>query len=67
MLLNRHQNFAPALNGRYLTSNVNITIADHDGKPVDAPVGGMFRHTIPVFLYSLLSDVSGRTVHEVQD
>ena len=35
-----HQNFAPKLNGRYLSSNVNITVADQDGNPVSVPVGG---------------------------
>ncbi|EKM81183.1 hypothetical protein AGABI1DRAFT_72051 [Agaricus bisporus var. burnettii JB137-S8] len=40
--LDMHQNFAPALNGRYLTSNVNITITGDDGKPLDVPIGERF-------------------------
>ena len=35
-----HQNFAPKLNGRYLSSNVNITVPDKDGNPISIPVGG---------------------------
>jgi hypothetical protein len=35
----RHQNFAPRFNGRYLSSNVNITVADKDGNPTSIPVG----------------------------
>ncbi|KAF8920560.1 Metallo-dependent phosphatase-like protein [Mucidula mucida] len=37
--LDMHQNFAPALNGRYLSSNVNITYVDADNEIVDVPVG----------------------------
>jgi 2',3'-cyclic-nucleotide 2'-phosphodiesterase (5'-nucleotidase family) len=40
--LDMHQNFAPALKGRYLSSNVNITVTGHDGKPLDVPVGERF-------------------------
>ena len=40
--LDMYKNFVPKLNGRYLSSNVNITIADKHGKPVSVPVGGMF-------------------------
>lgn len=34
-----HTNFAPQLKGRYLTSNVNITVADKQGNPVSIPLG----------------------------
>ncbi|KAJ1306532.1 hypothetical protein OPQ81_007533 [Rhizoctonia solani] len=34
-----HTNFAPRLNGRYLSSNVNITVPDKQGKPVSKPLG----------------------------
>ena len=37
--LDMYQNFAPAFKGRYLSSNVNITVADEHGKPVSVPVG----------------------------
>ncbi|KAI0264244.1 Metallo-dependent phosphatase-like protein [Gloeopeniophorella convolvens] len=37
--LDMHQNFAPKFPGRYLSSNVNITIAGPDGSPVSVPVG----------------------------
>lgn len=38
-ILCRHTNFVPHLAGRYLTSNVNITIFDSNGKPESIPVG----------------------------
>ncbi|KAH8096802.1 Metallo-dependent phosphatase-like protein [Cristinia sonorae] len=40
--LDMHQNFAPQLKGRYLSSNVNITVADKHGKPQSVPVGSRF-------------------------
>ncbi|KAK0189116.1 Metallo-dependent phosphatase-like protein [Armillaria mellea] len=40
--LDMHQNLAPKLNGRYLSSNVNITLADRDNKTIDIPVGSQF-------------------------
>ncbi|KAF7798239.1 hypothetical protein EIP86_009456 [Pleurotus ostreatoroseus] len=40
--LDMYKNFVPKLNGRYLSSNVNITIADKHGKPVSVPVGERF-------------------------
>ena len=38
--LDMHTDFAPKLKGRYLTSNVNITVADQHGNNVSVPVGG---------------------------
>lgn len=38
--LDMYQNFVSKLNGRYLSSNVNITVFDSHGKPVSVPVGG---------------------------
>lgn len=38
--LDMYKNFVPKLNGRYLSSNVNITVADKHGNPVSVPVGG---------------------------
>ncbi len=35
-----HKTFAPKLNGRYLSSNVNITVLDVFGRNVSVPVGG---------------------------
>ncbi|KAK7039002.1 hypothetical protein VNI00_010394 [Paramarasmius palmivorus] len=40
--LDMHQNFAPALNGRYLSSNVNITVVDENNNAVSVPVGNRF-------------------------
>ncbi|CAE6443239.1 unnamed protein product [Rhizoctonia solani] len=37
-----HSNFAPRLNGRYLSSNVNITVQDERGNPVSKPLGSRF-------------------------
>ncbi|KAG5352237.1 hypothetical protein C0989_003170 [Termitomyces sp. Mn162] len=36
----RHLNFAPKFKGRYLSSNVNITLLDEHGNNVSIPVGG---------------------------
>ncbi|KAF8952193.1 Metallo-dependent phosphatase-like protein [Flammula alnicola] len=40
--LDMHQNFAPAFNGRYLSSNVNITLLNEKGEVVNVPVGDRF-------------------------
>ena len=40
-----YKTFAPRLNGRYLSSNVNITITDARGNNVSVPVGGMFHNS----------------------
>ncbi|KAK7472228.1 hypothetical protein VKT23_000349 [Stygiomarasmius scandens] len=40
--LDMHTNFAPALNGRYLSSNVNITTVDANNNTIDVPVGERF-------------------------
>ncbi|KIJ33525.1 hypothetical protein M422DRAFT_264454 [Sphaerobolus stellatus SS14] len=40
--LDVYQNFAPKWNGRYLSSNVNITVADKHGNAVSTPVGSRF-------------------------
>ncbi|KAJ4471596.1 Metallo-dependent phosphatase-like protein [Lentinula aciculospora] len=37
-----HTNFAPALNGRYLSSNANITIFDENNNTVSVPVGNRY-------------------------
>ncbi|KAI0310758.1 Metallo-dependent phosphatase-like protein [Amylostereum chailletii] len=40
--LDVHKNFAPKWKGRYLSSNVNITLPDKHGKLVSVPVGERF-------------------------
>ncbi|KAH8983104.1 hypothetical protein EDB92DRAFT_1819611 [Lactarius akahatsu] len=40
--LDMHQNFAPEFPGRYLSSNVNITILGPNGFPVSVTVGNRF-------------------------
>ncbi|PPR00075.1 hypothetical protein CVT24_008977 [Panaeolus cyanescens] len=40
--LDMHQNFAPSLKGRYLSSNVNITLLNDKGQVVTVPVGERF-------------------------
>ena len=64
-----HQNFAPKLNGRYLSSNVNITVADQDGNPVSVPVGGTCFLAYQRFMLvsTECSLTSCRAVREVQD
>ncbi|TFK84753.1 hypothetical protein K466DRAFT_601739 [Polyporus arcularius HHB13444] len=37
-----HKTFAPKLNGRYLSSNVNITVLDVFGRNVSVPVGDRY-------------------------
>ena len=41
--LDMHRNFAPKFPGRYLTSNVNITVAGPDGSPISVPVGSQLQ------------------------
>ena len=38
----RYTNFVPNLQGRYLSSNVNITVFNSEGKAVSVPVGSKF-------------------------
>jgi hypothetical protein len=44
-----HYNFAPKFNGRYLSSNVNLTISDKNGKNVSVPVGSASRPPIDFY------------------
>ena len=39
---NRYKNFAPRFNGRYLSSNVNITVVNEYGKVQSVPVGSKY-------------------------
>ncbi|KAJ3805057.1 Metallo-dependent phosphatase-like protein [Lentinula aff. lateritia] len=38
-----YTNFVPALDGKYLSSNVNITVFDANNNTIDVPVGNRFR------------------------
>ncbi|KAF9257108.1 hypothetical protein L218DRAFT_134986 [Marasmius fiardii PR-910] len=40
--LDMHQNFAPAINGYYLSSNVNITYMDNQNNIVNVSIGERF-------------------------
>jgi len=40
--LDMYKNFVPKFNGRYLSSNVNITVPDEHGNNVSVPVGERF-------------------------
>ncbi|KAK0434597.1 Metallo-dependent phosphatase-like protein [Armillaria borealis] len=74
--LDMHQNLAPKLNGRYLSSNVNITLADQNNKTVDIPVGSQFakfktRKGRKVTALGVIFDFTGNdhntTVQKVED
>ncbi|TBU27897.1 Metallo-dependent phosphatase-like protein [Dichomitus squalens] len=74
--LDMYKTFAPKLNGRYLSSNVNITVADKDGNPVSVPVGERFakfktRKGRKVTSLGVLFDFTGNdvntTVQKVED
>ncbi|KAF8504194.1 Metallo-dependent phosphatase-like protein [Hysterangium stoloniferum] len=74
--LDVHQNFAPKWNGRYLSSNVNITVSDRSGKPISIPVGERFakfktEHGRKVTALGVLFDFTGNdrntTVQPVAD
>jgi hypothetical protein len=41
-------NFAPKFPGRYLSSNVNITVAQPDGSVVSVPVGRKCSGSAPI-------------------
>jgi hypothetical protein len=42
----RYTNFVPLLAGRYLSSNVNITVFNSDGTNESVPVGSKFEFEI---------------------
>ncbi|SJL03469.1 related to 5^ nucleotidase [Armillaria ostoyae] len=74
--LDMHQNLAPKLNGRYLSSNVNITLADQNNNTVDVPVGSRFakfktRKGRNVTALGVIFDFTGNdqntTVQKVED
>ncbi|KAK0202998.1 Metallo-dependent phosphatase-like protein [Desarmillaria ectypa] len=74
--LDMHQNLAPKLNGRYLSSNVNITLAGQNNNTIDVPVGSRFakfktRKGRKVTALGVIFDFTGNdqntTVQKVED
>jgi hypothetical protein len=45
-LVSRYTNFVPHFPGRYLTSNVNITVEDASGNPTSVPLGSEFSSSL---------------------
>ncbi|KAH9039790.1 Metallo-dependent phosphatase-like protein [Lactarius pseudohatsudake] len=75
-VLDMHQNFAPKFAGRYLSSNVNITIPGPNGSPVSVPVGSRFakfktrkgrKVTSLGVLFDFTGNVHNTTVQKVED
>ncbi|KAF8963639.1 Metallo-dependent phosphatase-like protein [Flammula alnicola] len=64
--LDMHQNFAPAFNGRYLSSNVNITLLNEKGEVVNVPVGGKKVTSLGV-LYDFTGNDHNTTVQKVEN
>ncbi|KAG1808450.1 Metallo-dependent phosphatase-like protein [Suillus subaureus] len=71
-----YTNFIPHLGGRYLTSNVNITIFDSDGKSESVPVGNRYakfttrkgrRITSLGVIFNFTGNVANTTVQTVHD
>ncbi|THH29550.1 hypothetical protein EUX98_g4639 [Antrodiella citrinella] len=74
--LDMYKNFAPHLNGRYLSSNVNITVPDKHGVNQSVPVGSRFakfktrkgrKVTSVGVLYDFTDNDEGTTVQKVSD
>ncbi|CAA7260475.1 unnamed protein product [Cyclocybe aegerita] len=74
--LDMHQNFAPSLHGRYLSSNANIAVVNDQGQVVSVPVGSRFakfttRKGRKVTSLGVLFDFTGydknTTVQKVED
>ncbi|KAJ7098610.1 Metallo-dependent phosphatase-like protein [Mycena belliarum] len=71
-----HMNFAPHYGGRYLSSNVNITVLDAANRTVSVPVGNRFRkfttrkgRSVTAFgvLYDFATPDVNTTVQRVED
>ena len=62
-----YQNFVPKFPGRYLSSNVNITIAGPDGSPVSVPVGSQFTTFVMNAVTFLIVSLVHRSLRQVQD
>ncbi|KAG1861071.1 Metallo-dependent phosphatase-like protein [Suillus tomentosus] len=63
-----YTNFVPHLAGRYLTSNVNITVFNSDGKPESVPVGNRYTKFITrkgrrITSLGVMFDFTGNTVN----
>ncbi|KAG6382133.1 Metallo-dependent phosphatase-like protein [Boletus reticuloceps] len=61
-----YTNFVPHLNGRYLSSNANITIFNSDGEVVSVPVGSEYVTSLGV-LYDFTGNSVNTTVQFVAD
>lgn len=62
----RHKNFAPKLKGRYLSSNVNITLLDEHNNIVNVPVGSAYyRFSVSRMFTGIY--LANRSVCQVQD
>jgi len=46
--LDMYLNFAPKFPGRYLSSNVNITVGNSNGSVVNVPVGSKCYNITPI-------------------
>ncbi|RPD70195.1 hypothetical protein L226DRAFT_539048 [Lentinus tigrinus ALCF2SS1-7] len=71
-----HKTFAPKLNGRYLSSNVNLTVTDEFGKNVSVPVGNRYvkfktrkgrKVTSLGVLFDFTGNDAGTIVQKVED
>ncbi|KAI0031972.1 Metallo-dependent phosphatase-like protein [Vararia minispora EC-137] len=74
--LDMYKNFAPKFHGRYLSSNVNITVLDKHGNNVSVPVGSRFARfettkgrkvTALGVLFDFTGNDAGTTVQPVAD
>ena len=66
--LDMYLNFVPKFHGRYLSSNVNITIARCDGSVVSVPVGGQCYNRLSSDLTRILTLCAiRRSFCQVQD
>ncbi|KAK7691826.1 hypothetical protein QCA50_005230 [Cerrena zonata] len=74
--LDMHKNFVPKLKGRYLSSNVNITLLDEHNNIVNVPVGNRFakfktrkgrKVTSLGVLFNFASNDKNTTVQKVAD
>ncbi|KAF8911569.1 Metallo-dependent phosphatase-like protein [Gymnopilus junonius] len=74
--LDMYKNFAPSLHGRYMSSNVNITVLNEKGEAVSVPVGERFvkfktrkgrRITSVGVLYDFTGNDHNTTVQKVSD
>ncbi|KAK2463089.1 hypothetical protein APHAL10511_004744 [Amanita phalloides] len=74
--LDMYHNFVPRFHGRYLSSNVNITISDSNGHPVSVPVGNRYvkfktlkgrRVTALGVIFHFTMNAYNTTVQKVED